>query len=135
MQRRRNSPACLKSPLAAPGLHGNDGAHYYLSRFFFPWALSTSTSTKGSIGPRSGSVLSAKDIVVYAAGGDGANGNIGSDPRSVDIGSNAVIAANIYAPNGTLLFRDGTTATGAFVVRDLQVDQDVTLSLDSGFPQ
>jgi hypothetical protein len=85
--------------------------------------------------------LTAKNLVIYVAGSDQRCIHNGEDEESNDhggptaahIGENNVVAANIYAPNGTIWIKSKTQAAGAFIGDDVRVGQNVTLTLDSAF--
>jgi hypothetical protein len=42
-------------------------------------------------------------------------------PSAVHIGPQSVVAANIYAPNGTIWLQAQTRATGAFIGRSVRI--------------
>ena len=85
--------------------------------------------------------VKASNLVIYVAGSNDRCGHDGGDDESGDrgghtvahIGENNVLAANIYAPNGTIWIKSKTQATGAFVGDDVWIGHNVTLSLDSAF--
>ncbi len=85
------------------------------------------------IGPAPGASVLASEAVFYVKGGNGASGTLGDTPETVDIGTGNEIFANFYAPNGTLHIRNHTDATGAFLGRDVLVQNGATLTLDSAF--
>jgi hypothetical protein len=71
--------------------------------------------------------FSASDIVFYVAGEDT------NDSKAVTIGMNGKIDANIYAPNGTILLRKNTVATGSFIGNNVVIGKSVQLTWDSAF--
>ena len=85
--------------------------------------------------------LSASNLVIYVAGTDDRCSHDGRDDESGDrgghtvvhIGENNIVAANIYAPRGTIWIKSRTQATGAFVGDDVRIGQSVNLTLDSAF--
>src|SRR5712692_3203322 len=81
------------------------------------------TARGSTIGPATGSGLSAASIVLYIGGRNGTDGQLGSTPKAVDIGRDSVVTANIYVPNGTVQINQGVVASGAFLARDVQIDQ------------
>ncbi|MCP5004063.1 MAG: hypothetical protein GY941_08995, partial [Planctomycetes bacterium] len=85
------------------------------------------------IGPEDGSGISAKDIRIYVNGINGSSGNLGATPKAAQIGETNTLQANIYAPNGTLLIKQGTVAEGAFIGRDVKIGQNVQVTLNSSF--
>jgi len=85
------------------------------------------------IGPETGSGITAADIRIYVNGINGSTGNLGATPKAAQIGYNNTLQANIYAPNGTLLIKQGTVAEGAFIAKDVQVGLSVQVTLNSGF--
>jgi hypothetical protein len=85
------------------------------------------------VGPTTGAAFGARDIVLYVAGINGSSGNLGADPKAAKLGIDAVVHANVYAPNGTLWIRDGSVVTGAFLGRDVIVGLSAEVHLDSAF--
>jgi YD repeat-containing protein len=83
------------------------------------------------IGPDEGSGISAKDIRIYVNGINGNTGNLGATPKAARVGYNNTLKANIYAPNGTLLIKQGTVAEGSFIARDVQIGLSVEVTLKS----
>ena len=83
-------------------------------------------------GPDDGSI-DATDIIVYVAGINGNNGNLGATPRAAKIGQHCESYGTFYVPNGVLHIRQNSVATGAFLARDLLVGDGVTLNLNSYF--
>ena len=85
--------------------------------------------------------LKASSLIIYVAGTDDRCRHDGWDSEGNDfgggavahIGENNVVAANIYAPRGTIWIKSRTQATGAFVGDDVRVGQSVKLTLDSAF--
>ena len=77
--------------------------------------------------------MSASEVIIYVGGIDGADGALGSLPRAVSIGKGGNLAANIYAPNGTIAFERDVTASGMLIARDVLLNQNATLALDSYF--
>ncbi|MDP3064364.1 MAG: PKD domain-containing protein, partial [Chloroflexota bacterium] len=107
-------------------VRANGPVHIYV-------AIQMDTDHDSFIGPADGSGINAKNIVFWIGGISGKKGTIGSHPKSVQIGVSNSVQANIYAPNGTIWLAEKTTATGAFVARDVEVGAKVTVSLDSAF--
>lgn len=85
------------------------------------------------IGPAAGGGLEATDLMLFVAGINGSNGNLGGTPKAATIGFNNVVTATIYAPNGTLWLRQGTQARGAFIAQDVQIGENVQIWLASAF--
>ncbi|MBI4663993.1 MAG: HYR domain-containing protein [Verrucomicrobia bacterium] len=88
---------------------------------------------KSILGPDAGSGIGAKDIVLYVNGINGKGGKLNGNPDAAKIGENCVVRANFYVPNGTLFVHQKTSATGAFLARDVVVGENVELSLESAF--
>jgi hypothetical protein len=92
-----------------------------------------------TFGPGYGSGIAASDIMIHVAGINGIDGGILEAPLAVTIGGvqggNAVATfqANVYAPYGTIQIKVGTDATGAFIAKDVEVEKEATVNLDSGF--
>ena len=77
--------------------------------------------------------IAASDVVLYVAGVNGGGGGPNDLPAAATTGRDSTVLANFYAANGTLLIDKATDATGAFLGRDVRVDTDVDLTLDSFF--
>jgi hypothetical protein len=84
--------------------------------------------------------LMASNIVIYVEGDDTLgrhdDGDADGDDAgavSVQVGSNSIVQANIYAANGTVWLKSGTAATGAFIGVHVRIGVNVTLTLDSAF--
>lgn len=93
--------------------------------------MSTGVTTK--IQPAVGGTATASTIVFHIAGINGTSGGLGETPKAVAIGTGNVVAANLYAPNGTLWLQSGTLATGTFFGKDVQIGPDVQVTLSSGW--
>ncbi|NKQ37192.1 MAG: hypothetical protein HF973_16445 [Chloroflexi bacterium] len=89
--------------------------------------------TRAVIGPAPDSGLNATDLVIFAGGINGNDGGLNSFPKTAVIGQNNILAATIYAPNGTLWIKKGTSATGSFIANDVRIGQNVQLWLESAF--
>lgn len=85
------------------------------------------------IGPKSGSGIGASNIIIYVAGINGNNGNLGATPKAAQIGISNIVSANFYVPNGTMWIRQNTDAIGAFLAKDIIVGEGAQISLDSFF--
>lgn len=83
----------------------------------------------GSFGPTSASGLTASQAIVYVGGVDGPDGL----PRAVSFGRGSTLDANVYAPNGTIVLEQDTTANGALIGRDVLIDRNVAVTLASFF--
>jgi hypothetical protein len=81
------------------------------------------------VGPAQGSSINAADVVVYVGGTDSQS----PFSKAVVVGPWANVAANIYAPNGTLWLNDNSRATGAFIAKEILVGKNVQLTLASAF--
>lgn len=88
---------------------------------------------KSILGPDAGSGIGANDIVLYVTGINGKDGKLNGNPDAAKIGQDCVVRANFYVPNGTLSILQKSSATGAFVARDLMVGENAELTLDSAF--
>jgi hypothetical protein len=91
------------------------------------------TDLKVYVGPSEGSSVDASDIIFYVAGINGSTGNLGATPKAAQVGINNTVFANFYAPNGTLWLREETTATGAFLAKDVIIGIGAQVNLKSGF--
>jgi hypothetical protein len=56
-------------------------------------------------------------------------------PVAVDTGNGGMLYANVYAPNGTLILDNGTNAVGAFLAKNVDVQNGATVGLESFFTQ
>jgi len=92
-----------------------------------------STKTLTTIGPAAGATIDASSILFYVAGINGTSGTLAATPKAVEIGTDNVLKANLYVPNGTLWLQDSTQATGAFLGKDIDVGINVQVQLDSAF--
>lgn len=96
------------------------------------------TDAKTIIGPdASAPTLQASQIIFYVQGTDDqghpADGDPNVTPTAVDIGERNTVVANIYAPNGTVKLRANTTATGAYIGKQVLIGERVELTLKSAF--
>ncbi len=91
------------------------------------------TGQGATVGPDAGSGVAAHDVVFYVAGINGTDGAIDSTPLAAVIGHDNAVAANVYAPNGTVMIGHGSDATGAFLGRDVLLDVRARVALDSFF--
>lgn len=75
---------------------------------------------------------SASEIVLFVGGENDA-----SDPQTfpfaAKVGNFSDVDVNFYVPNGTLRIKRGSLATGAFLAKDVHIERDVQLSLESAF--
>lgn len=81
------------------------------------------------VGPSATSSITAKDIIIFVKG----NADINAITTSTDFGKDAVVNANIFAPNGEIKMDKGTKATGAFIAKTVTIEQDSIITLDSAF--
>ncbi|HEX4951815.1 MAG TPA: Ig-like domain-containing protein [Thermoanaerobaculia bacterium] len=91
------------------------------------------TGTDGVIGPAPGASIDATNIVFYVAGINGTTGTLNDSPKAAELGVRSQVTANLYVPNGTLVAKQGTTATGAFLARDVEAGPRATFTLESAF--
>ena len=88
----------------------------------------------GYVGPApSASNLDATDIVFYVLGINGENGLIDDEPQAAMFGTNLILIANVFVPNGTLFIGQETLATGGFLGKWIQIQRDAVLTLESGW--
>ena len=84
------------------------------------------------VGPEEGSGTPVNELVFYVAGlNDGPD--ILDFPIAAELHHDVDFNASIYAPNGTLRIGHGTEATGAFLARDVLVENQALITLDSYF--
>ncbi|MFC1558519.1 YCF48-related protein, partial [candidate division KSB1 bacterium] len=82
-------------------------------------------------GPEEGANIDASDIIFYIAGMNGRKGKINSIPKAAEIGMKNKTFANFYVPNGTLVLRTKTEATGSFIGKDVIVGIRTKVALNS----
>lgn len=92
-----------------------------------------STKNLTTVGPAAAASIDASSIVFHVAGINGTTGALSATPKALEIGTNNTVAANLYAPNGTIWLQDGTTATGAFLGKDVDLGANAQVTLDSAF--
>lgn len=85
------------------------------------------------LGPEPGAGVAPHDLVIYVAGINGVDGRLLSPPLAVEIGNSNQVALSLYVPNGTLRLGHATLAVGAFLGRDVLVETQAGLVLDSYF--
>jgi hypothetical protein len=78
------------------------------------------------VGPVDSDPLKAKKIVFYVA-------SASMTTVAVDTGNGGTLYANVYAPNGTLILDNNTNAAGAFLAKDVDVQNGTTVALESFF--
>jgi hypothetical protein len=77
--------------------------------------------------------LTASNVKIFVAGGDRNTGKADSAPVAANIGDRAMVQANIYAPNGTISFKNRSQGTGAFIGKHVIIGTSARLTLDSSF--
>lgn len=85
------------------------------------------------IGPGDGSTADASSIVLYVGGTNLDPADPNSSPQAAKVGEGSTVEANFYVPRGTFLLTKNSTATGAFLGRDVEIDKDATVDLASAF--
>ncbi|HEY4689167.1 MAG TPA: PKD domain-containing protein [Anaerolineae bacterium] len=92
------------------------------------------TDVNAYVGPAPNAAgLNATHIKVYVTGINGNTGNLGGTPKAVEFGERNTVTANVYAPNGTVWIKQGSTATGAFLGKWVVIGENVTLTRASGW--
>jgi len=86
-----------------------------------------------TVGPNTGASINASAIIFHVAGINGTGGGLAETPKAVEIGTDNILTANVYAPNGTLLIGDRTQAGGSFFGKDVQVGPDVQVTLQTAW--
>ncbi|MEM8486341.1 MAG: T9SS type A sorting domain-containing protein, partial [Bacteroidota bacterium] len=89
------------------------------------------TQKSVDIGPADASVADASTFVLYVEGMNGENGGLFEKPAAVDLGKSAEVQVNIFAPNGSIVMNELVTATGAFLAKDVWLERNVSITLDS----
>ena len=88
-----------------------------------------STDLNTFIGPApTAAGLDATGIVIIITGINGDIGAVDALPKTVEFGVQNSIAATVYAPNGTLWMKEGSTAIGAFLGRWVVIGEQVRLT-------
>jgi len=87
------------------------------------------TGQRTTVGPVSGAIIDASDIIFYVAG----DGPGGKGTPVADIGKDGHIMATIYVKEGKLTLRSGTLAQGAFFATDVVVGSGAIIQFDSFF--
>src|SRR6185295_5290976 len=90
-----------------------------------------STLDLAQIQPATGATIDGSDIIFFVADVNGTTGALSATPKTVEIGMDGVVWANVYAPNGTIWLKSRTQARGAHLGKDVQVGPDVQVTLDS----
>ncbi len=85
------------------------------------------------IGPEKGANISAKDIRIYVKEMHGKNGKCDAHHKAAVIGEHNTVIANIFVPDGTLWIKQGSSIKGAFIAKDVEIGEDVQVTLDSAF--
>ncbi|MFN8446941.1 MAG: LamG-like jellyroll fold domain-containing protein [Caldilineaceae bacterium] len=86
------------------------------------------------VGPAPSSAVTAKQIVIYIAGVNANTAVLGGlGAKAATFGPYATLAANVVAPNGTLLIRERSKAVGSFVARWVSVGKFSELTLANRF--
>jgi len=91
-----------------------------------------STLARVFVGAAAGATLAAGDIRIEVSGKNGTGGGLTETPKAATFGNDASILGVILAPNGTLQMGQRNIVTGALVGRDVYVDIDSKVNLQSG---
>jgi hypothetical protein len=92
-----------------------------------------SVKASGTIGPNTGAPVTAAGIVFHVGGVNGMGGALAETPKALEIGTDGVLTANVYAPNGTLWLGDRTQARGSFLAKDVLLGPDVQVTLQTAW--
>ncbi|MCI0581833.1 MAG: Ig-like domain-containing protein, partial [Chloroflexi bacterium] len=84
------------------------------------------------VGPEAGSGTPVNELVFYVAGLNGGLGPL-DFPLAAELHHDNDFQASIYAPNGTLRIGHFSDVTGAFLARDVLVENQARATLDSYF--
>jgi len=87
------------------------------------------TGQNSTVGPVSGAITDASDIIFYVAG----DGPGGKGTPVADFGKDGHLMATIYVKEGKLTLRSGTLAQGAFFATDAVVGSGAIIQFDSFF--
>ena len=84
--------------------------------------------------PAQGSMpASGSDSIIYVTGTNGGDGTPGAQPSAFTVGQNSNVGANIYAANGTVQLDKNAIVKGALLGRDVKIDKDGEVAVDSFF--
>jgi len=83
------------------------------------------------IGPDEGAGFGANQLTLYASGATAIDDE--NSPKAVKIGSNSIIKANLYAPNGTIHIKSGSNLEGAAIGKYVIIGKNTELALNSAF--
>jgi UDP-3-O-[3-hydroxymyristoyl] glucosamine N-acyltransferase len=64
-------------------------------------------------------------------GTNGKTGALYARPKAADIGSRAIIKANMYAPNGTLSIGSKAEVEGSFIAKDVEIGSKASVRHNS----
>ena len=92
-----------------------------------------SLEKNASVGAQQGSGLTASQVIFYVNGVNGQTGSLGDSPKAAEFALKNNVSANFYVPNGTLQIGEDTVAEGAFLAKDVNVDKNVEITLNSAF--
>ncbi len=92
-----------------------------------------SLGRSGYVGPAAGAAVGASNLILYVGGNNGSAADPSSQPPAARVGQQSVLRANFYVPAGTFHLRQNSTATGAFLARDVLIEQGSALHLASFF--
>ncbi len=110
---------------------GNNNHIYFTDPTLLIIEEKLQTSQDSNFGPGPESDINTSQIKVYVNGINGNTRKLDASPKAVEFGHNNEVSANIYAPNGTIYFKNNTKATGSFLGRDVLVGIGVEVGLDS----
>ncbi len=85
------------------------------------------------LGPNAASTVSPHDLVIYVGGVNGGDCRLESTPEAVTLGVRNLVGLSIYAPYGTLHAGHASDLTGAFLARDVLIENQARVALDSYF--
>jgi VCBS repeat-containing protein len=85
------------------------------------------------VGPDVGSSAGPADLAFFVTGIDGTTGTLGSTPRATELGPRNLVGASFWVPGGTLRLGQRSDATGAFLARDVLIENQSRLALASFF--
>ena len=83
------------------------------------------------IGPDEGVGFGANKLTLFASGATAIDDE--NSPKAVKIGSNSIIQANLYAPNGTIHIKSGSNLEGAAIGKYVIIGKNTELALNSAF--
>ena len=91
------------------------------------------TGNQAVLGPEDTTAVRASDILFYIAGMNGETGQLDASPKACEMGIKNTVYANFYVPDGTFRLGENSILRGAVLARDVEIDNNTEVSLESAF--